>query len=316
MNETICSFGNNDDLVGVITRPHEASHWAPNDLSESIATQDGFESETILGTKSLGQQTRRRPDNPSRPPMALILNAGVVHRSGPFRLHVDLARALATAGYECMRIDLSGLGDSAVRLDSKPGENRALLDAKDAMTRMADVSGCDRFVVIGLCSGAYNGHKVASQEDRVVGAVFLDGLAFPTRKHLRRRRWQKALRFRFWRNAIKRRLIPHAMQRVSADVPGAEEFFEASESAAVVSQQIQQMLDRHASLLYIYTEGYGELSDVDQFDEMFGLVPDQRSLQVEYYRNFEHTYRLSNHREIVVDRIVRWYADRFPIARR
>lgn len=28
-------------------------------------------------------------------PTALILNAGIVHRVGPFRIHVDLARALA-----------------------------------------------------------------------------------------------------------------------------------------------------------------------------------------------------------------------------
>ena len=42
-------------------------------------------------------------------PLAVILNAGIVHHIGPFRLHVDLARRLAESGFRTLRLDLSGL---------------------------------------------------------------------------------------------------------------------------------------------------------------------------------------------------------------
>src|SRR5690606_33422878 len=42
----------------------------------------------------------------------VLLNAGVVHRVGPHRLNVSLARRLAGVGLTSWRVDLSGIGDS------------------------------------------------------------------------------------------------------------------------------------------------------------------------------------------------------------
>ena len=46
------------------------------------------------------------------PPTVVLLNAGIVHRVGPNRMHVLLARALAAAGIPSLRFDMSGIGDS------------------------------------------------------------------------------------------------------------------------------------------------------------------------------------------------------------
>ena len=57
------------------------------------------------------------PDGPwpaSRPAM-IMLNAGLIHRVGPNRLHVRLARELAARGFLSLRLDLSGRGDSDPR---------------------------------------------------------------------------------------------------------------------------------------------------------------------------------------------------------
>ncbi len=78
MRETICNFGPKNSLFGILTTPDENVR--------------------VAGA-----------------PIALILNAGIVHRIGPFRLHVDIARRLASKGYSTLRLDLSGLGDSAPR---------------------------------------------------------------------------------------------------------------------------------------------------------------------------------------------------------
>ena len=47
-------------------------------------------------------------------PAVIMTNAGTVHRIGPHRLYVDLARELAELGFTVLRMDLSGIGDSAV----------------------------------------------------------------------------------------------------------------------------------------------------------------------------------------------------------
>ena len=116
-------------------------------------------------------------------PAVLLLNSGLLHRVGPYRLHVSLARRLASIGYSVLRFDLSGIGDSAAHKDSRSDHERALGDVQDAMDFMSSARGARRFVMMGLCSGAENSHRVAVADSRVCGAVFLDGYAYPTLRH-------------------------------------------------------------------------------------------------------------------------------------
>ena len=240
------------------------------------------------------------------PPVALILNAGIVHRVGPFRLHVDIARTLAQKGFASFRLDLSGLGDSPVRRGDLAEENRAVLDARDAMDALESL-GATRFVVMGLCSGAFNAHQVALADERVNGAVFLDGIVFRTAGFYRRRWWARLTRPRFWRNAFKRRLFAEQgpMEQEGASL-GEAEFFETDRTQHEVSVEIQSLLERHVQLLYIYTEGYDDISGAAQFEEMYGIQPNDQ-LRVEYMEKAEHTFRLVENREDVVQRIANWY---------
>ncbi|HHO68021.1 MAG TPA: alpha/beta hydrolase, partial [Gammaproteobacteria bacterium] len=73
MKERVVTFGPERNLVGVLTQPDQV-----------------------------------RPDLP----VLVFLNAGLLHRVGPYRMHVDLARQLAARGYASLRFDLSGRGDS------------------------------------------------------------------------------------------------------------------------------------------------------------------------------------------------------------
>lgn len=248
-------------------------------------------------------------------PVVLILNAGIIHRSGPFRLHVDISRSLARAGFASMRMDLSGLGDSSVRSEIGADDNRAVLDASEAMDFLEQQTGATRFIVVGLCSGAYNSHHVALVEDRVVGAVFMDGLVYPTEEHERRKQMRRVTRPRKLRNAIKRRLVGGAVEVDNPDAPDASEFFAIEKPAEEVAKEITCLVDRNAQLLFIYTEGYSDISSRDQFVEMFGLSPNEEQLQVDYYDNFEHTFRLAAHRETIVTRIASWCGSRFGRSR-
>ncbi|MEM6690702.1 MAG: alpha/beta fold hydrolase, partial [Planctomycetota bacterium] len=180
-------------------------------------------------------------------PVAIILNAGIVHRVGPFRLHVDLARALASRGVASLRMDLSGLGDSETRRDLPEGVDRAKLDVDDAMSALEESHDIRQFVLIGLCSGAYNAHQVCVADPRVVGGVFMDGVVFETPEH-KRRMLKRRLRYRFLRNAVKKRLDPNALH--SDENSDSAEFFTNDKPAWEIAGEVEAMLRREMQLLF------------------------------------------------------------------
>ena len=83
-----------------------------------------------------------------------FLNAGVVHRVGPNRMHVTAARRLAARGFLCVRFDLSGLGDSSSRRDATPVDHAVVLETTEVLSTLQREYGVGRFVLAGLCSGA------------------------------------------------------------------------------------------------------------------------------------------------------------------
>ena len=243
MKETVCNFGPDNSLFGILTTP---------DADVQI------------------------PDAP----IALILNAGIVHRVGPFRIHVDIARSLAEAGFATLRLDLSGLGDSAPRTGKIRLEDRALLDVNDAMDFLQRKTGTSCFTLLGLCSGAYNAHHVAVKDERIVGAVFLDGIVFRTTGYYFRR-FLRLFKFRFWRNALKRRFLCDRSETDAATAAFNEsEFFDAGIKRDAVVRELQHLIERNVQMLFLYTDGYDDIVGREQFKEMYGMQPDDGQLQV------------------------------------
>ena len=274
MHETICQFGPNNGLTGILTEPNE-----------SVRVADA--------------------------PVALILNAGIVHNIGPFRLHVDIARLLAAAGFSSFRIDLSGLGDSATRTGKILEGNRAVQDVSDAVDFLTQHTGRERFVAIGLCSGANNAHHIVIDDLRFVGAAFLDGIVFRTFGFYLRHYGSRFARPRFWRNAIKRRIIKEPRLNEGAGGKlGESEFFETEKTREEVSAEISRLVERDVQMLFVYTEGYDDVTSAGQFQEMFRIKPNDQ-VQVEYFRKTEHTFPLTENRKALCERIQQWYCDRF-----
>ena len=272
MKESVCQFGPNNSLTGIFAQPDESVR--------------------VAGA-----------------PVALILNAGIVHNIGPFRLHVDIARILAEAGFSSFRIDLSGLGDSETRT-GKSVENRAVLDATEAIDFLAENYDVRSVVATGLCSGAFNAHQVALADSRVVGAAFFDGIVFRTTGFYLRH-YMRFLSPRFWRNAIKRRWIGEpATSEADGATLAESEFFEIGKTQKEVSVEIGGMKERGLKMLFVYTKGYDDIASSSQFEEMFGIKPDDQ-VQVEYYNEAEHTFRLTHNRSAVCSRMRDWYSSQF-----
>ncbi|MDO5056219.1 MAG: alpha/beta hydrolase [Lautropia sp.] len=112
----------------------------------------------------------------------LLFNAGVIHRVGPHRVNVKLARALACNGMASLRLDLSGLGDSRRSGGTEAMLDQVRADLRAAVDELVARTGVQRVVLAGICSGAEYGYQYVLDDPRVTGLVMVDGYSFANRK--------------------------------------------------------------------------------------------------------------------------------------
>jgi alpha-beta hydrolase superfamily lysophospholipase len=94
----------------------------------------------------------------------ILLNAGADHHVGPSRIYVTIARRWARNGYFVLRMDLSGLGDSATRAASPDDEvfpPAALEDVRAGIELLVTRYDIRDVTLAGLCSGAYHALRAA-----------------------------------------------------------------------------------------------------------------------------------------------------------
>jgi pimeloyl-ACP methyl ester carboxylesterase len=248
------------------------------------------------------------PEQRSETPGVIVLNAGLVHRIGPFRLHVELARRLNARGYPTLRFDLSTVGDSAASDESQTREQQVCADVDDAISLLGEQAGCTRFVVIGLCSGAQNAHTVARTDPKVAGVIFLDGYAYRTLGYKLRRYLPKLFNPTSWRRALTQR------QRSAEVVAGEPVFSVAPLPMAVVRKDLAGMLARGIKLCLIYSGGISNyFNHARQFRECFGRVVDHPGISTHFFAETDHTYILTGDRRRLIDTIEHWINQQFPV---
>jgi pimeloyl-ACP methyl ester carboxylesterase len=113
----------------------------------------------------------------------VLLNAGAVRHIGPQRIWVEAARRWASLGVRTLRFDVAGVGgsegDSSAYSDrgafQRPEFAVQVIAALDELERRG---GPSRFLVGGVCSGAYWGLHTALGDERIQGALLINLLAF------------------------------------------------------------------------------------------------------------------------------------------
>lgn len=122
------------------------------------------------------------PVGTAAPLTAVLLNAGAQRRIGPNRMWVEAARRLAARGVPTMRVDLASIGDSGGR-DRFPIADGELYEGEfggqvgAVLDQLVDDGLPSRFLLMGLCSGAYWSFWTGQQDERVAGVVLLNPLA-------------------------------------------------------------------------------------------------------------------------------------------
>ncbi len=264
MSEQAIVFGNYDNLVGILNRP-------------------------------------RRPAGPDF--AVILLTPGMVHNAGPFRLHVQLARALAEGGLASLRFDLSGIGESLAVGASGSSLERAADEVSQAVDWLKQAHGIQRVALCGLCSGADDAIFSALQDRRVVGVFAIDGCGYRTPRYYRQRlishylpkllnpkKWRSVVS-RWWRGPEQR---PGALQ-LGTDV---REFPER----ATAERQLGSLLDRGVQLHFHYTGGIGEYYNyAEQFSDMFPTLVNRSGLTTSFQPASDHVALLCEHRRELVD---------------
>lgn len=131
-------------------------------------------------------------------PCVVFLNAGLIHKIGPNRLYVKIARALASQGISSLRFDYSGLGDSIINSEGAYDtfKQDQIIQALDALNRRR---GIEEFVLLGICSGADDAFSFATTDDRIIGLCLIDGVYQPEVPAEIERMATKACAFRYYK---------------------------------------------------------------------------------------------------------------------
>jgi alpha-beta hydrolase superfamily lysophospholipase len=241
-----------------------------------------------------------------RSPVAVVLlNAGLIHRNGPFRLYTRMARRLAKSGYAVLRFDLPGIGDAPMTTDMN--EQDAI---RDALDRTQACIGCKTFVIGGLCSAADSGWKYAMADPRIEGLILLDGIARPGIWHAYARLARLLKRPSRWLGTISRKLHrppgehPRVSERDLRDWPedGAERL------------QLRAMLSRGVAVLALYTGGASYFLHKRQFRSTFGSTIRHRKVTFEHWPGCDHLFFLEQHRARLIERVESWIRSSFPSA--
>ncbi len=151
-------------------------------------------------------------DVPSSGLTLVLLNGGAIRHIGPSRLWVAIARRWAARGVSTFRVDLEGIGDAsgdaARRIDvADLYSPRYLNQVTAALDELVARGTPGRFVLLGLCAGAFWAFHAALADDRVSLALMLNpGLLFwhpeiQSARHARNRRRQ-LLRVGSWRRIL------------------------------------------------------------------------------------------------------------------
>jgi hypothetical protein len=254
-------------------------------------------------------------------PVFVFLNAGLLHRVGPLRLHVRLARELSRMGFSSLRVDLAGSGDSPRR----PG----LAYPQSVAADFGEISGVLEsrlgrlpLVLAGLCSGAHNAVRLAPEEPRVVGMVLLDPICFPDAGFRARAvvmEYTNPARYIVWlKHRFEALTNPRGGKQEENDSVGmltpednpTPELLRAAwgvPTLELLRAAFQSIREREGRVLSVFTENALEYyNQLGQMERVLGVDGYQQFCTELFWPQAGHTFGLELHRRRLIEAIKTW----------
>ena len=275
-------------------------------MSDPVLTEEPLqfgEGGRLFGILTLPSVPFHRPPEL---PVFVFFNAGLLHRVGPNRLYVHLARDLSRMGFGSLRVDLAGRGDSP----SRPGLANQLsvaADYKEILRVLESRLAPGPLVLAGLCSGADNAIRLTPKDSRVVGLLLFDPVCSPDNGFGTRAfvlRYTNTARYIAW---LKRRFVaPSTEPREDKeevdplgirDIPTQEQLRTAFESIREREGRVLSVFTQYALPYYNQAGQLGRVLGVDGYQQFCTEL---------FWPNAEHTYTLDLHRRRLMEVVRTW----------
>lgn len=270
------------------------------------------------GRRLIGILTRSSGQDGAGPPV-IFLSSGIIHRVGPNRLYVELARGV-TAGHRVatVRFDLAGIGDSGSPRSTILADS-VHADITDSVNHVCASLGTDSVILAGLCSGADNAFAAALRDSRVAGLILMDPSAFKTWGFHARRLWHRVTSAKSRRNLFSRQSVVlragrAVIRRIRGDTsedrarPAKPAFYGMSTLTQEETRQgLEELVRRRVRLLYVFTGGLRVRYNYErQFQDAFRQVDFRGRLRVAYFPEADHTFSRAKDRRQLLDQIGEW----------
>jgi serine aminopeptidase S33 family len=244
--------------------------------------------------------------DPPELPVFVLFTAGLLHRVGPHRLHVRLARDLSRMGFSSLRVDLAGKGDSPPR----PGltnEQSVAADYDEILRVLESRLARVPLILGGLCSAADDAIRLAPKDSRVVGLVLLDPVCSPddgfsarafVLKYTNTARYVAWLKRRFEAPTTQPRGSQEQIHPLSLrDAPTLEQLREAFESIRERKGRVLSVFTGYALRYYNQAGQLGRVVGVDGYRQFCTEL---------FWPQAEHTYTLDLHRRRLIEVVKSW----------
>ncbi len=265
---------------------------------------------SLVGVVTPAVAPARRPEAP----FIVILNAGIIHRVGPNRMHVALARVLAAAGFSVLRFDLSGLGDSEARDDGLAPLEGNLADIREVIDMLQATRQVRRVVLVGLCSGADHSVIYAASDPRVAGVVLLDPSIPRTLRYYVHHYSSRVLQLSSWLNLVSgshplwlglKRRAAHLPQAPAAEAQQLT--IEHPQVRAYLQNAYGRALAHGVQFLAVLTGGVERRHNQRrQLLDAFPQLAFGSQLRLEYFKDSDHTFTSEASRARVIGLIEEW----------
>jgi len=246
-------------------------------------------------------------------PLILIINSGLIVRTGPYRLHVTLARQLAQLRFSCCRVDLSGIGDSDRVRTKQTNDWQPIDDIQRVMDFLVGENIAQSFIIMGICTGADNAHKAMLSDHRVVGAICIDGYSYPTIRYYCNHYLPRLIKWRTWKNAFSRlceRFTPeHTHTTHQAATQALEYRWELPEKKKTKADFVA-FIERNAKLLCIYSSDW-PYNYTQQLADAFPDLTFAPHISLAYLQDAKHTFPIKADRQRLITTIEQWLQQHF-----
>jgi len=273
------------------------------------------------------------PDRPA----VLLANTSANPRWGNARIAVDIARMLAADGIAVLRMDASGIGDTAPETGDlgRPYAEAMTRDMIDGAAELARRTG-RKVAVLGICSGAYHALQAAHRDARIAGVVLVNLQRFvwregdppdavrrtdlrPTQFYLRQvfglQAWLRLLRADFDVMNLARVLALRLVRRLVAEVdPLLALAFRGATRVGRVRRAMQALGQRGVPVLYLLGRNDPGVAELAEYFGRDGRrLRRQPGVTLRMLSGADHTLSAAPVRAELIGLIRAWVRDAWPL---